>query len=246
MGDLTRAQLMAQAGLAAGNDQATSFVRVWLNAWLSRTAKSWSWPICKKRVSSLAVSAGSRSVVVGNGVSTTIDGLGALTTHKIHRLLGGYVLWRVQTGYSPRGRAFVRTLIDPNPDTDESVTDPSQQKGWPETVKVRKSDNGALTLFLDPVPIQALYLAFDIHFIPPNISTSSANDTTIPWYPNDKTLLQACKVALLELDKGGEESKVYDNEAAKLGAMVIDDRDFDGSEAGDNEVFGLDKSVFLD
>lgn len=240
MGILTRQQLMLQAGWAAGNDQAAVFVRTWLDAWLHRTAKSWSWPCLKRSVTNIPVSAGALGVVVEPG---DVD------NNYIHKLLNGVVFWRVQSGYQPNGRAFIRPLAETDPNLYEALKDTTQGRGKPETVKVRvgtdtPGESGALTLLFDKPTDVALYLSFDAHLIPPNIGSASSADTEVPWYPNDRTLLQACKVAILELDAAGERSDHYDAENLKLGAMVVDDRDFDGEQAGDNQVMGLDPSVF--
>lgn len=240
MGDLTRTQLLAQAGLSAGNDQASGYVATWLDAWLKRTAKSWSWPLLRARVSDLAVASGTHYVDVGYGIATKLDGVTA-STHHIHRLLGGQVWWYVASTFNPRGVAYVRQLLGGNVDQDRSATDPSTRPGMPSTVQVKNSADGKLTLYLDPVPDRALYLAFDVWHIPPSLASSAS----IPWYPNDKTLLQAVKVALLELDAAGEQDPKYETESMKLAAMVVDDRDFDGEQAGDNQLMSLDPSVFL-
>lgn len=244
MGQMTRAELMAQAGLEAGNLDANSFIRVWLDTWLARTAKSWSWPLLKKRVTDIAVSTGTASVTIGKGTSTTITGQGTLTTHYVHRLLNGVLFYRPQSGYSPNGRIFVRPLANTDPAVDESVSDPATRRGLPDTCRVRKSADGALTLYLNPVPDRALYLACDVLWVPPAIGAASANDTQYPWYPNDRTLLQACKCAIMAMDAQSETTGALDAEQGKLAAMVVDDRDFDGAEAGDNEVMQYDPSVF--
>lgn len=240
MGDLTRTQLLAQAGLSAGNDQASSYVATWLDAWLKRTAKSWSWPLLRARVADLAIASGVGSVDAGYGTSTKLDGTTSTTQH-IHRLLGGQVWWYVASTFNPRGVAYVRPLLGGNVDQDRSATDPATRKGTPSTVQVKNSADGKLTLYLDPVPDRALLLAFDVWYIPPSLASSSEK----PWYPNDKTLLQACKVALLELDAAGEADQAFETESMKLAAMVVDDRDFDGEQAGDNQLMSLDPSVFL-
>lgn len=239
MGLKTYAQIVVEAGLEAGNDQASSYAFLWLNNWLARTAKSWSWPVCKKRVLNLPVTQGAARVAVGRGASCSINGL-TLTTHYVHKLLGGYVLWRAQSGFNPRGRANVRPLMDANADNDADNSDPALRQGTPTTVKVRQTDNGALSLELDPTPDRAIYLNFDVHWVPPPMVLT----TEIPWYPNDRTLVQACKCAIQVLDTGGEINEGEDEEMAKLAGMVIDDRDFDGDQAGDDQVFGLDPSVF--
>lgn len=245
MGDLTRAELMAQAGLAAGTQQAQSFVRVWLDAWLKRTAKSWTWPMLKLRVTNIAIGTGVASVGVGIGYPTSYNAITDSLTLHVHRLLNGVVFWRSASGYSPNGRAFIRPLAGTNPLQDESITDPTTRKGGPATIKVRKSGDGALLLYPDPTPDRAMLFFMDVHYIPNSIGTLAASDTQVPWYPNDKTILQACKCALLEYSTSGEKSDLYDDESAKLGAMVVDDRDFDGEEAGDNQVMGLDPSIFI-
>jgi hypothetical protein len=243
MGDKTRAQLMGEAGLAASNDQGQPYIRTFLDNWLTRTAKTWSWPVLKKRVLNLPIALGAARVAVGRGASCSINGQ-TLTTHYVHKLLGGYVLWRAQSGFSPYGRANVRPLLDANPDNDADLSDPLARKGTPATVKVRQTDNGALSLELDPTPDRAMYLNFDVHWVPPSLGSTPATDGLIPWYPNDRTLVQVCKCALIEMDTGGEGDPEFDSEMAKLAGMVVDDRDFDGDQAGDDQVMGLDPSVF--
>lgn len=243
MGDLTRGQLLTQAGLAAGDDTVLSFARTWLDAWLKRTSKSWSWPLSKARVYDHPISVGVASVGVGVGYTTRI-GNGSSTLFHIHRLLGGYVLWRSAAGFTPRGRMLVRQLLVGDPDTDENTTDPLLRKGSPETVKVRQGADGSLTLFPNPTPDRDMLLSMDVHVVPNSLTSGLAGDVEVPWYPNDKTLLQACKCAILEYNTSAEKSQLFDDEMAKLAAMVVDDRDFDGEQAGDNEVMAYDPSVF--
>lgn len=238
MGTLTRAELLGQAGLAAGNTEAASFVRVWLDAWMARTAKSWSWPVLKANISNVSVQTGALSIQLGNGTNGV--------TQYLHKLLNGTVFWRVQSGYAPNGRAFIKPLSDVDPTTRDGSIDPNQNRGKPETIKVRMDSAfpGKLTLYFDKPTDVAIYLSFDAHIIPANIGTDADDDTTVPWYPNDRTLLQACKCAILELDAAGEQDPHFDAEMGKLAAMVVDDRDFDGEQAGDNQVMPLDPSVF--
>lgn len=244
MASLTREELLAQAGLAAGNDQTTGFVRTWLDAWMKRTAKSWAWPILKIRIQDVVIASGADRIGFGLGYNGV--------NYDIHRIFAP-IFFR-NASYSTRGKMLISELLNGNPDTDESVTQANARLGTPETCKIRKHfadliDPDALggqhVIFPNPVPNQLLYLSFDAHVIPPNIGSLAVDDTTIPWYPNDKTLLQACKCALMEHDAGGEDSASYDKEMMKLAAMVVDDRDFDGESPGDNVVMALDKSVFL-
>lgn len=232
MGTLTRAQLISQAGLASGNDQTTAFVRTWLDAWLKRTAKSWAWPVLKVRIADLPIAASAVSVDVGNGT---------FTAHYLHRIFNP--LFFRTSDYKQRGRIFIRELLDGNPDKDETLVQASDRLGAPSTVKIRKKVGslGVFTLFPDPAPDKAYLLSLDCHYVP----ASLAADSSVPWYESDRTLLQACKCALLEYDDGGEGGQAYDKEMQKLAAMVIDDRDFDGEGPGDNVTMGLDKSVFV-
>lgn len=244
MGDLTRGQLLFQAGLAAGDDSVSTFARTWLDAWLKRTAKSWMWPLLKSRVRDLPIAAGAASVGVGIGYPTTIgNGVDSLDFH-VHRLLNGVVFWRSASGYSPNGRAFIRPFNSVDPSTDESVSDPLGRMGYPETIKVRQAADGALGLYPNPTPKVPLLFSMDVLLIPPSLTTGSEGDVEVPWYPNDKTLLQAVKVAILESGTSGEKSALFDDESAKLADMVSADREFDGEQAGDNEILTLDRSVF--
>jgi hypothetical protein len=231
MGTLTRDELLAQAGLASGNDQTTTFANTWVNAWLKRTAKSWAWPILKARITDLPIAQGAVSVDVGNG---------DFVTTFIHRIFNP--LFIRSTDYKFRGRLLISDLLNGNPDTDESVTQAANRLGTPETCKIRlKINGGAFTIFPNPVPNQAMLISLDVHIIPAALTLG----TEVPWYQSDRTLLQAYKCALLEFDDGGEGGRAMNEEMAKLSQMVVDDRDFDGEGHGDNQVMGLDKSVFI-
>lgn len=235
MGDMTRAELMSQGGLSANNDDVNSaFVIQWLNNWLKRTAKSWSWPQLKVRIEDLPIAAATKMVTVGKGTFTPLH---------LHRLLGNYVMWR-NSDYTSRGMMLSRQLLDADPDTDESVTLVTQRRGNPNTCKVRVGDgtiyDGAFRIYPDPVQEVQLFLSFDAHIVPGNLSGNQA----VPWYPNDRTLEQAVKCAFMELDEGGNGDDATRLEMDKLGRMVVDDRDFDGEAPGDNQAMMLDPSVF--
>lgn len=238
MGTLTRAQLRAQAGLASGNDQSSTFVNTWLDAWLQRTAKSWAWPVLKRQVYDLSAPASQAQVNVGYGYNTTVKGVTNLTTW-IHRIFNP--LFFYTSDKKTRGKVYITELLEGSPDTDPTSSNASDRLGAPSSCHIQKNDDGSMIISLDPVPDKQYYLSFWAQIIPGAI----AADTSIPWYPNDRTLLQACKCALLELDDGGEGTDAYNNEMAKLAAMVVDDRDFDGEGPGDNQLMGLDRSTFL-
>lgn len=238
MGILTRAQLRAQAGLASGNDQSTTFVNTWLDAWLSRTAKSWAWPALKKQVVDLSAPASGAQVYAGVGYSTKILGVAALTNY-LHRIFNP--LFFYTSDKKQRGRVFINDLIDGNVDLNPNTTNAADRLGAPATCGIQVIGDGSMLISLDPVPDKQYYLSFWVHVIPNALAT----DASIPWYQSDRTLLQACKCALLELDDGGEGGPAFQNEMMKLASMVVDDRDFDGEGPGDNQVMGLDKGVFL-
>jgi hypothetical protein len=243
MGRKTRAELMSEAGLVASNDQASSFVRLWLDNWLTRTAKTWSWPMLKGRIGPVSVAAGTGALSVGNGESNI--------NQRLHRLVNGWVFWRGQSNANIRGRAFVRPFDNPDPDVDLSVRDTTRQ-GYPETVRIYTGlgaggadpESEVLTMVLDPIPSIPVYLYFDALILPPNIGAAAADDTVRPWYPNDRTLVDACKCAIMELDKGDEDDAAYDKAMTALGLKVVEDRDFDGQQAGDNEWLSLDPAQF--
>lgn len=238
MATRTLAQLMTQGGVAATNEEASDYVRQWMNSWLMRTAKSWSWPVLKLRMTK-AVSAGASSVGVGAG----IDGI----TYGVHRLLGNYVYWYTSDRRS-KGKMLVRPLLDGDVSKDEDATLAAERLGSPTTCRVRvrvqnpadpDALGGQLVIYPDPVPNVAMTFAFDVHVIPAVIV-----DADVPWYPNDRTLEQAVKCAFMEQDDGAEGRASLQTELQRLGQMVVDDRDFDGEGPGDNQMMMLDPSVF--
>lgn len=245
MGRKTRAELMSLAGILANNEEAQTIVRPWLDDWLQRTAKSWMWPVLKNRATNVPVSAGVTGLNIGAG---DLSQTGA----SIHRLLNGVVMWRSQAGYSPNGRMLIRPFDAPvDPSRDFSVSDPAQRRGSPETCRVYtglqetgNAESGSVTLVFDPVPNIPIYLAFDWWMIPKAIGASAVDDTEQPWYPSDRTLVEAIKLCIMDLDKGDEPDQAYAMQEAKVASMVVDDRDFDGSQAGDNEWLQLDPNTF--
>lgn len=245
MGRKTRSELMALAGILANNEEAQSIVRTWLDDWLQRTAKTWPYPMLKSRASGIAVAAGALGVNVNGG---DVGQTGA----SIHRILNGVIFWRAQTGYNPNGRALIRPFdASVDPSRDISVSDPTQRRGLPETARIYtgvqetgNAESGSVSIFLDPVPDRAIYLAFDYWMIPAALGSSESFDTLKPWYPNDRTLVEAIKLCILDMDKGDEPDPAHAAQEMKVAGMVIDDRDFDGSQAGDNEFMQLDPNVF--
>lgn len=245
MGRKTRAELMSLAGILANNEEAQTIVRPWLDDWLQRTAKTWPYPMLKSRASGIAVDAGSVGVVIEGA---DLDQVGA----SVHRILNGVVFWRAQSGYNPNGRMVIRpfdALVDPS--RDYSVSDPALRRGLPETCRIYtglqedgNAESGSISIIFDPVPSIAIYLAFDYWMIPAAIGIDEADDTTKPWYPNDRTLVEVIKLCIMDMDKGDEPDQAYAMQEAKVADMVVADRDFDGTQAGDNEWMQLDPNVF--
>lgn len=241
MGTMTRAELLTQGGLEANrDDDVGTFVRTWLDTWLKRTAKSWSWPKLKRPFGSIVLAAGTDSLTVGNGS-------GGITP-VLHRLVGNIILWR-NAAYTSQGTIYTRQLIDADSTKDPRTTLAANRRGTPTTAKVRvgvddTSDEGKFIIEPDPVPSVTLCLAFDAHVIPASIGATSATDSSKPWYPSDRTLADAVKVAFLALEDQGQNLPGFVSAMEHLDKLVVADRDFDGEGPGDNQMMGLDQSVF--
>lgn len=242
MGTMTRAQLLAQSGLASGNVVASDYVRNWTDNWLQRTAASWPWPQLQVRLGtgndSIAVPAGTVAIQVPE------DGSGA--DYLIHKLNGNQLLWYTADRRS-RGRILVTDFLKLDPDTDFSTTNASDRLGDPQTARVYTGveyQYGTIVLVFNPVPIRDIFISFDAHIIPVKLGATSAGDVNTPWYPADRTLELAFKCAFMEQDDGAESKENLAKELSRLDAMVITDRDLYGSQAGFNEGMQLDPGVF--
>lgn len=227
--------LLTEAGLLGGNIRINSRVAEWVNNWLQRVSKSWPWPTLKILKTDIAISAGATSFMLGAGQNGV--------TQKIHRIFTP-IFWN-KSDFTSNGRILVRPRSD---DALQVTTNAANRRGRPTTVLLHKDKNssnvitkGCFTGYFDYVPDIALLLQVNYQVIPDKVV---ATDNTIElWYPNDRTLIQAAKTAIIDYNNNGF-GRELDQALEHLASLVIEDRDTDGSSEGDNEEVGLDERFY--
>jgi hypothetical protein len=227
MGTLSRDSIVTAGLQKAGKTNLTSLANTWLAAWLRTRAAEWSWPQLQRRASGIALSAGATSLSVGAGS----NGI----TPEIHRLHDPIFI--SDGTYATRAYARIRQLVGQYNINDESLR-PSTERGLPVEFKVRRDSAtpGRFTLVPYPYPDKAYVISFDWQELP-----ADPSGATVPWYPSDRTMIQAVMVdALQYMDKRRD----YQLELEVLASMVSDDRNKFGTDPGFNDNWGLDPKVF--
>ncbi len=228
MGSLTRAQIVSQGLYLAGNTSLTTQANTWLNFWLRDEYAAWPWPFLQKRLSGIALAAGATALAFGAGSGGEV--------REVLRIIDP--VWLYDSSYMNRKRVRIRQLLGGSLAEDETVNNPANFVGLPETFKARKSNitNGLWSLVPAPVPDKAYLVALDYLFLP-----GDPIDGETPIYPSDKTMVQAVKVQALGQMKQGDE---YMAELQILQNMVIATRMRSGDAVGVNDVMGLDQEVY--
>lgn len=234
MGAMTRDEIVAEALLLAGRGTDLNVrARVALNHWLDSQYQAWPWPFLQRRAAAIALAAGTQSLSFGNG---------ALVTARVQRIISPLGLYN--TAYTSKTLLPIRSLTGGPLSEDETLNNPTLTRGLPQRVKVRA--NSATPNKWDiiplPVPDKDYLLAIDYLELPATYATNAAV-SSIPLYPNDRTMVQA---VLTEVHKyvDGTDSDSYQSALGILGSMAIDDRVKFGQVTGTNDVMQLDPDVF--
>jgi hypothetical protein len=231
MGIRTRAVLVSEGLLMAGNESLTTRANIWLDDWLRNVYRSWPWPFLNRRASGIALAAGTTALTIGGGSGgITLD---------IQRLIDP--LYVYNSTKTAKQRARIVALNAGPIDQDESVLDSTLGRSIPIQFKARANSAlwGKWDLIPYPVPDVAYLLAFDYLEQPANL----ASDSTIPLYPNDRTMMWAVMAAALVYTEGVE-SPPAQAALSAVDGMVVQDRMKYGEVPGINDVWGLDPNVF--
>ncbi len=231
MAQATCASLISEALLQAGDTSLGARAVVWGNQWLRSQYRAWPWPFLQKRASGLTLNSGATSLVVGGGSGGVTD--------VIQRIYDPLYLYT--SDKSTRSTARFSQLVGGSIEFDEDAR-LNSQIGLPVRFKGRPSSTtwGVYTLIPDPIPDRNLLLSFDYIFQPTDVFTGTTGGSSIPIYPNDRTIVQAIKHMALDYMKSEEAMMALE----VLGAMVIDDRMKYGQSPGINDVWQYDGSTF--
>lgn len=229
MSRLTYEELREQGAVIAGNDAADTWVKRKMNAWLRKHYDAYPWPFLITQLAGIEMAAGTTAKLFGAGE--------AGISQQIVRVFSP-IYFRAN-GYSTRGRAPIRQLIGNSESMSPGNVDPSTQTGTPQSFvgfPIQESDGlGQFYLIPYPIPDKTYTLSLTAQRRPNDLA-----DDAIPEYPNEMTLIQACKCAALEYDETG--SQMLKEELDILAQMVAADRDTYGgtSSFGDSQTLDTD------
>lgn len=234
MGQLTRTQIVTQGMLLAGRDDLASVVNVDFNAWLRSVYMGWPWTFLKAKKTALSLVTGATSVAVGGGSGGVTLG--------IQKILQPILVYNSTN--TTRFKADIQQLTGGGVEWDETVNPSATWRGIPQKFKVQqRSTWGSWDLIPAPFPDKDYLLTFYYLAQPADIDTTSSGDSTVPIYPNDRTMIQACMAQTLLYKEGADDSS-YRAALDVLDAQVINDRVKYGAVPGDNDLVQLDSSVF--
>ncbi len=229
MGEKTAAQLIDEALNLAGDTRLTTPALTWLNSWLRSTYGAWPWPFLMRRNAAV-------SLVTG---ATGVDfGAGSVVTNQVKRVFDP--IWVYNSTRTSRVRARIRTLVGGHIEEDETAMDSATNRGIPTQFKVRSATSGVWgkwSLIPNPIPDRDYLLAIEWQEMLPNLTSTS----TVPAYPNDRTMVQAVYAEALRYMK---DQTGYKDALQILASQVADDRMKFGEVTGTNDQISIDPNVF--
>jgi hypothetical protein len=229
MGIYTRAQLITKGILTAGRDDLASPIGDNFDVWLRSVYAMWPWPFLIRRKSALSLPTGTQSLSVGAGASGI--------TAEIQRLIEP--IWVYDSTYATKSLAKIRQLTG-RQWTDEDINDPATFRGLPGEFKARADTStwGKWSLIPIARPDKDYLISFDYLEMP-----VAPLDTDKPFYPNDRTMLQAIFSETLKYTKGAD-SPDYQQALELLVAQINDDKMKFGQSPGINDLLQLDPGIF--
>lgn len=232
MGKLTRAQIVSEGLLAAGDARLTSRANVWLNAWLRSNYAGFPWPFLLRSVAGVALDTGDNQIELGGGSGGVTAG--------IRRIIDPMYVYTSDKRTRRQVRIYSATEVSVLDDPD--LNDSSERRGLPSKARVKSDAStwGKWTVTFDVWADRDLLVKVQYYEQPDDIDTSSGGDSTIPIYPNDRTLMKCVEAEALRYKKADN----YQNELDVLAAMVVDDRMKYGTVAGQNDWTDLDPTVY--
>ncbi len=209
MGNLNVGSIITRGLALAGNSKPVTEALFDLNAWLRDEYTSWDWPFLQRRIAGVVLGQGTTSLDFGAGSSVSED------VQRVRQLTGGSEL------------------------EDETINNPSTNRGLPYSFKVRADDvtEGKWNLIPSPVPNKQYLLAIDYVVQPDDLASNS----DVPIYPSDKCLIQRVHhFGLVYSNRRPEAAE----EMRLLADMTLNVRIRKGTVDGTNDNLGLDESVF--
>lgn len=232
MGKLTRAQIVSEGLLAAGDARLTSRANIWLNAWLRSQYAGFPWPFLLRSKAGIALATGSNSFDIGEGSGGVTEG--------VRRIIDPIFIYTSLKNVKSQVRIYSATEVGAHDDPD--MNDSALHRGVPERARVTASPTvvGKWTITFDKWADRDYLVKVQFYAQPTDIDTAAAGDSSVPLYPNDRTLMKLVECEALRYKKADN----YASEFDVLTAMVVDDRMKFGTVPGQNDWTDLDPTVY--
>lgn len=234
MGSQSRASIVTQGLSFAGYPGLTTLANGWLNFKLRSWASSWQWPMLRNRLTQVPLNAGQQSILFGQGQSGE--------ARWVHDFVNPLLVYSAD--YSRKGMVYIKEVNQtPSIWNDETINQPSSNIGLPYQCKIYAvgATPGQWQIFPWLIPDINYLLVINYYFIPNDLATDSSVDNTLPWYPNDETMIKAVEAAALRWMKQYKSADAKDQEVV---ALHTADKVHFGATQGQNTNIGLDPSTY--
>ena len=210
----TLAEIVSEGLLQAADTSLTNRAIFSFKKWLRSQAIAFLWPQCK--VESVVAFGGALSILQIGG------GLGGIT-NEIQRINDPL---KIYAASSPTLADFANVRIQT--DWDNALVNNTQGTGKPENAIVRQvfGTKGAWNITFNRTSDKAYTVLMSSYQIPEIATVNS-----IPWYPNDRTMVQSVYVEALKYKKDSN----YMEQLDLLAHMVQQDKVSEGIKPGVND-----------
>lgn len=211
-----------------GRDNLATVMNAALNDWLDRAGRSWTWPVLTRRTEPLTLGAGLTELTLGAGS-------GGITRRLTHVIGRPWILTGTLQAPTSRSKLALFSLHD----STDALLSSFPSTGRPRRFAIERLSQDQLKMVFDVVTDQPYLLNITTHELEPRIVTG----TTVPWYPEDETMIQAVMAATLR-QENGPESPSYQAAIAELTDLMATDKIRHGTSASLNTTMGLDEEVY--
>ena len=232
MGIKTRSQIVTEGLLMAGDSKLTTRAKAWLNGWLRSQYAGFMWPFLLQQETGIALAEGEATFTIGAGSGGV--------TPAIRRIVDP--IWIYTSDKKTRSRIRIHSMLETDESSELDVNDEAEHTGLPSQARCHADATtwGKWQVRFDRWADKDYLIKLSYYEQPEDIDETSGGDSTVPRYPNDRTMIKAVEVEALRYKK----AENFQNELEVLASMVVDDRLKFGEVPGQNDYILLDPSVF--
>lgn len=228
MGAQTLQTLIDEGLLEAGNSAIETRAKFLFKQWLRSQAAGFRWPQIHREIAAVPLGSSVQRVSIGAGANGVAERVQLIDDPiKLYKTDGSaYADVRVQTQWAV-GNSTGNDVVIPA----------AQNSGRPSYCRVLYSAtvDGRWDMVFDKVADQAYLLQVSLDIMP-----ADPADAAAPWYPNDRTMVQAVNALARKYMRADD----WRDEMELAASMVLDDRMKYGIVPGKNDVLALDSRTY--